>query len=89
MGRVRRIRRGHVTIELDIDAVYEMIKSAEMQAVLEERGGRIADAAGDGHRVEVEVGPNRARAAVITDTFEAVVSESKDKTLSRAIDAAR
>jgi hypothetical protein len=76
-------------IVLNKAGVRDMLRSPEMQAVLEERGGRIADAAGDGHRVEVEVGPNRARAAVITDTFEAVVSESKDKTLTRAIDAAR
>jgi len=85
----QRIRNGNVVVEMDSAAVVQLLKSPEMQGVLAERAQTIADAAGPGHRVETEVGPNRARAAVITDTFEAILDESRNKTLSRAIDAAR
>ena len=49
----------------------------------------IAAAAGPGHKVEVTVGPTRARAAVITDTIEAMHAEATERALTRAIDAGR
>lgn len=44
--------------------------------------------AGD-HRVEVQVGRKRFRAAVITDTFNAMHREADSRSLTRAIDAGR
>jgi hypothetical protein len=76
-------------IVLNKAGIRDLLRSPEMVAVVGERAERIAAAAGDGHIVETEVGPNRARASVRTGTFEAIVSESKNQTLTRAIDAAR
>ncbi len=67
-----------------------LMRSEEMQSILEERAIVIANAAGiDDHRIEVEDGRRRARAAVITDSIEAMKAESKNRNLTRAIDAAR
>jgi len=65
------------------------MKSDGVKADLERRARLIAAAAGPGHRVEVEVGRNRARAAVITDTIPAMIAEGRDRNLSRALDAGR
>ena len=70
-------------------AITELLKSPEVQADLARRAGAIAAAAGEGHRVETEVGANRARAAVITDTHEARRREARDRNLTRSIDAGR
>lgn len=79
----------NVRIVLNRRAVRDLLRSREVRKDLEKRGERIADAAGPGHRVESEIGPNRVRAAVITDTSEAVISEATDRTLTRALDAGR
>lgn len=70
-------------------AVIELLKSAEVQADLRRRAQAIATRAGEGHRVDSDVGPRRARAAVITDTHRARRAEAKSRTLSSAIDAGR
>lgn len=58
-------------------------------ADLERRARAIAAAAGPGMVVRTSVGPNRARAAVITATLRARRGQAKDKRLTRAIDAGR
>lgn len=78
-----------VKVKLNSKGVRELLRSQEVLADLEERADRVAAAAGPGHRVEAEIGPNRARAAVITDTPEAMVAEATNRTLTRAVDAAR
>lgn len=60
-----------------------------MRADLERRAKNIADAAGDGHKVDSQIGSNRARAAVITETLDAMRREATDRTLTKAIDAGR
>lgn len=69
--------------------IKEILRGQPMVDGLEGIAHEIAAAAGPGHRVESEVGKNRARAAVITDTDEAVRSEVRDHTLTRALDAGR
>lgn len=78
-----------VTIKMNRAAARSILTSPEAQAVVAASARRIASAAGPGHRVEVAGGPNRARAAVITDTPAARRNEAKNRTLSRAIDAGR
>ena len=78
-----------VVIKLNSAGIRQLLKSPEMAAELERRAQAIADAAGDGHRVEVSETPTRARAVVITDSTEARIAEAKDRTLTRAIDAGR
>lgn len=78
-----------VRIELNSAAIGDLLRSSEVQGMLEDSARRIASAAGPGHRVDSTVGRTRARAAVITDTFDAMFSEATDRTLTRAIDAGR
>lgn len=60
-----------------------------MKADLERRAQRIAAAAGGGVEAEASVGPNRARAAAFTATFEAMHDEATNRSLTRALDAGR
>lgn len=78
-----------VKIKVNRKGVRELLRSPEVLADLERRAHRIANAAGPGHRVESQVGANRARVAVITDTIEAMVAEATDRRLTQAIDAGR
>lgn len=55
---------------------------------LERRGRAVAEAAGPGMEVDTTVGRNRLRVSVRTATPEAVLAEAKDRTLSKAVDAA-
>lgn len=69
--------------------IKEILRGDQMLEGLEVIAQNIASAAGEGHRVETEIGPNRARAAVITDTSEAVRAEVREQNLTHAIDAGR
>jgi hypothetical protein len=60
-----------------------------MPVWVEDRAKAIAEAAGPGNEAEVSVGPNRARAAVVTKTFDAMRDEATEHTLTRALDAGR
>lgn len=79
----------NVKVKLNRKTVRDLLRSHEIKQDLEERGRRIAAAAGPGHRVDSEVGPNRVRVAVITDTAEARHDEATRRTLTRALDAGR
>lgn len=78
-----------VKIVLNRRGIQQLLRSREVQRDLERRGRAIAAAAGPGHRIESEIGPHRARVAVITDTPEAMVTEATARTLTRALDAGR
>lgn len=78
-----------LTIKLNRKAVRDLLRSSEVQADLERRANKIKAAAGPGHEVDVEVGRNRARASVRTDTVEAMRAEARDHKLTRALDAGR
>lgn len=76
-------------VELNRRAVQDLLKSEGVQADLRRRAERIAQQAGPGHAVEVQVGRNRARAMVWTDTMRARYYEATQRTLTRAVDAGR
>lgn len=78
-----------VRVVLNHDGIRQLLQSDEVRSDLERRANAIASAAGPGHRVESEVGPNRVRVAVVTETIEAMIAEATDRTLTRAIDAGR
>lgn len=86
---------GNLRIVLNRRGVHALLTSPEAQADLARRGRNLAAAADSnagepgGHAVESSVGRNRARTAVYTDTPRAMRLEARDRTLSRAIDAAR
>jgi hypothetical protein len=66
-----------------------LLRSPEVLRDLERRAERVTQAAGPGHRTDSDVGDNRARAAVITATYDARRGQARHKTLLRALDAAR
>ena len=77
----------NVRVVLNRAGMRQLLRSPEVLADLQRRGEAIAAAAGPGHRVEAQVGPARARVAVITDTFDAVRNEATSRTLTAAIGA--
>lgn len=79
-----------IRIELNIAGVNALMTDPAVQADLDERAARMADAAGEGF----EASPGRphkwvARAYVHTATAEAMRAEATDRALTRAIDAGR
>jgi hypothetical protein len=76
-------------IVLNRAGVKALLRSPEVVADLKRRAEAIAAVAGEGNEVEVAVGPTRARAAVVTKTFDAMRDEATDRSLTRAIDAGR
>ena len=63
--------------------VRELMQSQEMQDVLVEFAGQVAERAGDGY--SVYVGINRANVSVRTETEEAMADNLDHNTLEKAI----
>lgn len=63
--------------------VRELMQSQEMQDVLVDFAGQVADHAGDGY--DVYVGTNRANVSVMTATEEAMADNLDHNTLEKAI----
>lgn len=78
-----------VVIKLNKSAMRDLLRSQGVQADMERRARQIAAAAGPGMAVDSQVGPNRARAEVRTETFEAMHAEATSRTLSSSVDAGR
>jgi hypothetical protein len=80
-----------VRIELNRAGVRELLRNDPgIRSDLTRRAERIAAAAGDGFVAHsAQAGAHRARAAVVTETWEAAAAEATHHTLTRAIDAGR
>lgn len=78
-----------VRIKLTRNGPRQLRKSAGVQADLQRRAQRIAARAGAGMETSSMVGANRARASVITATYEAMRNQATNRALTRAIDAGR
>lgn len=78
-----------IRVKINPRAARKLLQSAAVEAELRRRGKRIADAAGPGHEVDTFTGRNRVRATVRTATPEAIVSQGRNRTLTRALDAGR
>lgn len=80
-------------VEIHDDAARALLKSAEIQADLEERGKRIAEAATQGrydkYDVDVKQTSTRARVTITTATDVARVEEAKNRSLTKALDSGR
>ncbi len=76
-------------VRINRKGVRELLRSREVLSDLERRANAIAAAAGEGMEVDSEVGRNRARASVRTATREAVLAETQQRALTRALDAGR
>lgn len=78
-----------VRVQLKRGAVEQLLKGPEITRLLTDMGQSIARAAGPGHEVNVDRGPNRVRVEVVTSTFEAMRNEARTRALTRAVQAGR
>ena len=78
-----------VRVKLKLRGINQLMSSAPVQSMVNERGRRIAAAAGNG--VEYVPRPHKwtARGFVQTVTRAAAAAEARDKTLTRSLDAGR
>jgi hypothetical protein len=76
-------------VDVNSDAIRQLLRSGEVQRELLRRAKLIAAAAGDGYEAESMIGQNRARASVRTVGPAAAMDEAIDHTLLRALDAGR
>lgn len=79
------------TVKVDIrpGALGEIAKSREVGAELDRRAQAVAAAAGSGYKALPGMESRRERASVITATRRAIVDNSRNGTLLKALDAAR
>lgn len=78
-----------VRIQLNQQGIRDLLKSQAVADSLEERGTRIAAAAGEGFEVTTTTNKDRVVTFVKTSTNEGRRAEGEHRALSRAIDAGR
>jgi hypothetical protein len=71
--------------ELNRSGVRELLRSDEMQSLLNEKATGIRNRCGDGFDQDVMVGTNRANAMVWADSFEAKRKNLKENTILKAV----
>lgn len=71
--------------KLNRKAVGDLLKSEEMQKVLENKATEIRNRCGDGYSQDVFVGKNRANAMVSAESFQAKHDNMKNNTLLKAV----
>lgn len=76
-----------VKFELDINGLRELMKSAEMKAVLEEAGQAVANGAGGDYGVRVHDATYVSIANVYPDSKEAAKDNYENNTLLRALES--
>lgn len=76
-------------MKLNLKGFRRLRQSPPIKRDLERRAGRIADAAGDGYEMSSRTGKTRARASVITETYEAIDDNARRNTLLRSVAAGR
>lgn len=79
-----------ITIVGNRKAVISLLKSTEIQGVIDDIAASIQRAAGaEDHRVETQMLRFRYRAAVLTDTYKGHRGEALHHNLTRSLDAGR
>lgn len=71
--------------KLNRSGVASLMKSAAMQAVLEEKATSVRNRAGEGYKQDTFVGKTRANAMVYADTYQAKKDNMKNNTLLKAV----
>lgn len=75
--------------ELKYEGIRAILKSGGVLGDVARRAAAVAASAGDGYASDSGIGPNRARAAAFTATPKAAVNEARNRSLLRALGAAR
>lgn len=71
--------------KLNRSGVSELMKSAEMQAVLTDKASAIRNRCGRGYEQDIYVGKNRANAMVSAASWRARKDNEKNNTLLKAV----
>lgn len=71
--------------ELNSKGVGDLLKSAEMQSILDQKASEIRGRAGIGYEHNVQVNPGRAHAMVWADTHQAKKDNLNNNTLLKAV----
>jgi hypothetical protein len=80
---------GSIRIEMNRAGIIAALQAPGVRAELLRRGNAASAAAGPGHMVTAHTGATRVRVSVITATPSAMRREAVDRSLTRALDAAR
>ena len=75
----------NVKFVLNSEGVQELLKSAEMQAVLDSHAQAVADRAGLGYAAETKVGKKRAYANIYAETYGAKRDNLENNTLLKSL----
>ncbi|MGF2169130.1 hypothetical protein ACQUEQ_12010 [Enterococcus casseliflavus] len=75
----------NMKFNLNRSGVASLMKSAEMQGVLEEKATAVRNRAGEGYKQDTFVGKTRANAMVYADTYQAKKDNMKNNTLLKAV----
>lgn len=76
-----------VKFELNLPGLNELMKSPEMQAVLDEAGERVRQAAGDGYATSSRTGRFIGFCNIYPDDSKAAKDNSANNTLLKALSA--
>lgn len=71
--------------KLNRNGVASLMKSNQMQGVLEEKATGVRNRAGEGYKQDIYVGKTRANAMVYADTYQAKKDNMKNNTLLKAV----
>lgn len=74
-----------VKFELNSSGVSALLRSPEMQGILEERGSEIAERAGEGFESKVSPGQKRANAKISTTDIKSMARNKKHNILLKAM----
>lgn len=78
-----------IRLEMNYKTMADIMKSSPVMNELMRRGRLVQAAAGRGHMLTSRTGRTRARVSVITASQGAREREATDRSLTRALDAAR
>lgn len=79
----------NVKFVLNRAGVRELLRSDEMQAIVQEKANRIQKTCGPGYSVSTLKGRNRVNSSVSAETIRAKRSNLKHNTLIKAVKSAR
>lgn len=71
--------------KLNRSGVAALMKSNQMQGVLEEKATGVRNRAGEGYKQDIYLGKTRANAMVYADTYQAKKDNMKNNTLLKAV----
>lgn len=74
-----------VRFELNRDGVKELLRSSEMQSIIQECGSAVQNAAGEEYECEIKTGANRCWATISAASPHAYYSNLKHNTLLKAL----